>query len=145
MTFDSAAGDRHQVLEHLVERLDRDRASFTPARGVARYAPHLPDREPGANLSMRPEFPRGVAAVMMDCGISRQDGYTHVLWVSMSAEAMMGSQAFSRLDAAVAALPEVTGYAWEGMDRLHLRAPGADWDELLDRARDAVAALVREP
>jgi hypothetical protein len=142
MTSDSTGGDRQQLLEHLVERLEHDPGAFMPRRGSAQYTHRLPDREPGTNLATRVEMPRGVAAILMECGISRLEGDTHVLWVSLSAEAMLGSQAFSRLDVAVAALPEVSGYAWEGMDRLHVRAPGADWDELLARARDAVAALV---
>lgn len=143
MVPDSIGGDRQHVFEHLVERLERDPGSFTPRRGSAQYTHQLPDREPGTSLATRPELPRGAAAVLMECGISRKDGYTHVLWVSLGAEAMLGSHGFSRLDAAVAALPEVSAYAWEGMDRLHLRATGADWDELLDRARTAVAALVK--
>ncbi len=143
MSNDSTGGSRHHVLEHLVQRLERDAGAFNPAPRAVRYGSReLPDRQPGTNLALPSQIPTGVAAVVMDCGISRRDGYTHVLWVSVSAESILGSDLFGRLAPAIASLACVSAYEWEGLDRLHLRAPGVDWDDMLRQARAVVTGLV---
>ena len=144
MNYDSTGGSRHSVLEHLVERLGHGADAFNPASRAADYQRRdLPGRQPGANLAQPSELPTGVEAVIMDFGISRHEGYTHVLWISVSAESIMGSHVFSRLAPAIASLPSVTGYEWEGLDRLHLRAPGIDWDDMLREARAVVRSIAQ--
>lgn len=142
MNYEGTRGRGPNVLEHLVERLEREGSAFTPARRVVgRPASDLPDRNPGTNLASRPAVPTGATAVVLDCGISRLDTYTHVLWVSASAEAIIGSYGLERLADAIAALDCVDAYEWEGQDRLHLRAPGIDWNDMLREARVIVERL----
>jgi hypothetical protein len=139
----SAGEHRHSLLEHLVERLEFETVAFEPARDIRSARERdLPGRDPGAHLASRPSAPTPASAVILDCGISRLDDYTHVLWVSLSAEAILGSFALSRLAETIGALEYVTAYEWEGQDRLHLRAPGPDWDDVLGAVRRAVDSLI---
>ena len=41
--------------------------------------------------------------------------------------------------------PGVSGYEWEGLDLLHLRAAGSDWGYLLDAARAEVDRILSAP
>ena len=132
----------HSALEHLVERLGSSTESFTPSRADAVASPDLPGRQAGTNLAMTPPRVSGAEAVIMDCGTSRREGFTHVLWISGSAESILGSYGFSRLGEAIGSVPRVTAYDWEGLDRLHLRAGGMDWDELIAQTRAAIEPLL---
>ncbi|PKQ27078.1 MAG: hypothetical protein CVT64_01120 [Actinobacteria bacterium HGW-Actinobacteria-4] len=139
----STGAQRHSLLEDLVERLEFETFVFEPARDIRSALPlELPGREPGAHLGSRPAPVTLASTVLLDCGISRRVGYTHVLWISLSAEAILGSFAFSRVGEVVGALKDVSAYEWEGLDRLHLCAPGVDWDDVLADARQAVDALI---
>ncbi|MFV0634546.1 hypothetical protein [Demequina sp.] len=129
------------VLATLAKGLGSDADSFTPAAADSARAP-LPGRRRGeAPASTAALAVAGPGSVVLDCGTSRLEGYTHVLWISPSAESILGSHVADRIADAVAAIPGVCAYRWEGLDRLHLRATGADWDVLLTAARDAVAEL----
>lgn len=133
---------RHSLLEDLVARLEFETDVFEPARDIRSSRDrHLPGREPGAHIGARSSAVTPATTVLLDCGISRRDGYTHVLWVSLSAEAILGSYAAERLAEIICALDYVTAYEWEGQDRLHVRAPGIDWDDVLGDARHAVDSL----
>lgn len=134
---------RADALEHVVHQLGGQAQEFTPSRrDLPPRGPELPDRHPGENLPLHPASVTPSATVVMDCGTSRRSGYSHVLWISPSAEAILGSHGLDRLSAAIVKLPGVTAYEWEGLDLLHLRAAGSDWNTLLDGARDAVDTLL---
>ncbi|WP_084104625.1 hypothetical protein [Demequina sp. NBRC 110056] len=131
------------VLATLAQGLQRDADEFTPAATPAAHR-ELPGRQRGAALSSVAQAPTaGAAAVILDCGTSRHDGFTHVLWISPSAESILGSHVAERLGDAVGGIDGVERWTWEGLDRLHVRAPGMDWDHLVEAARAAVTALAR--
>ncbi|WP_084102407.1 hypothetical protein [Demequina sp. NBRC 110051] len=67
-------------------------------------------------------------AGILDCGTSRADGYTHVLWMDPSVvpEAIADQ---------VAALDDVVKVGWESAELLHVDAPGVSHDDLLEQAR----------
>lgn len=132
----------HRTFEQLMTLLDGGAPAFTPTPGEPTYATRLPDREPGANLESSAPLPTGAAAVVLECGISRVEPYTHVLWISPSAEVILGSHSFERLGNAIGSLEHVERSQWEGHDRLHVRAPGVDWDDMLALARHAVSQLM---
>jgi hypothetical protein len=102
-------------------------------------APELPGRTPGQALASAPRPPVGPRAVILDCGTSRLTGYTHVLWIAPNADAMIGSHVVEQLAFIVGRVVGVEAFAWEGNDRLHVRAPGLAWDDLLRDAQDALA------
>ncbi|MFW7415496.1 hypothetical protein [Demequina sp. SO4-18] len=131
---------RRGALEHLADELAHDADSFTPE--VASAHEELPGRRRGAASSRDARPSTGAAAVLLDIGTSRHEGYTHVLWVSPSAESQLGSEAFEGLGDRLGRVPGVRGYAWEGLDHLHLRAPGRDHTSLLGDAREVVADLL---
>lgn len=130
-----AAGRR--ALEDLVGSLGSGAHEFEPT-GARGASPSLPGRTPGANLADRAARVVGADAILIDCGTSRRSGFTHVLWISPSAEAMLGSHVHERLGAIVGTVNGVSAYAWEGLDRLHVVATGMAWDDVLARARAAV-------
>ncbi|MCB2411730.1 hypothetical protein LGT39_02560 [Demequina sp. TTPB684] len=114
--------------------------------GASRYAPRaaddtgrLPGRSPGEALSREPRVPVGPRAVILDCGTSRVEGYTHVLLIAASAELMLGSHVVSQVGVILGRVLGVEAYRWEGNELLHLRAPGLQWDDLLRESRDALA------
>lgn len=130
-TIDTAA---LQILSH---GLDEGSRAYAPHRRGETNA--LPGRKPGEALS-RPTRPSvGPRSVILDCGTSRRSGYTHVLWIAPDAEVMVGSHMIDRLGLIVGRVVGVEAYAWEGDDRLHVRAPGLAWDSLLRDAQDALA------
>jgi glyoxylase-like metal-dependent hydrolase (beta-lactamase superfamily II) len=130
------------ALEHLVNRLGEHAREFTPEERREADRGNLPGRRRGESLEQEPGPQTGAAAVVLDCGTSRQSGYSHVLWISPSAESILGSHGLDALTEAIGALPGVVAYEWEGIDRLHLRAAGSDWGELLSGARAAVDAIL---
>lgn len=87
----------------------------------------------------------GPRAVIMDCGTSRRHGYTHVLWIAPDAELIVGSHVMDLLGLIVGRVVGVEAYSWEGDDRLHVRAPGLEWDALLREAHDALANHLARP
>ncbi len=114
--------------------------------GASEYAPseaddaqELPGRSPGEALSRPPSVPVGPRAVLLDCGTSRVEGYTHVLLISPSAEMWLGSHVVSQLGMVLGRVVGVESYGWEGSDLLHVRAPGLEWEDLLREAQDALA------
>jgi hypothetical protein len=129
------------VLSSISRRLESGAHGFTPSDTEEKPAQALPGRTPGANLETYEPPTAGPAAAIVDCGISRREGYTHVLWVAPAAEAMLGSHAFERLGDVMGTIPGVTRYAWEGMEKLHLNAPNVDWDDMLYSARLVIATL----
>lgn len=141
MTYRSEATIDTTALQGLTARL---------AAGSRRYAPRvgmhddgLPGREPGQALSeARTRSTVGPRALILDCGTSRLPGYTHVLWISPAAEAMVGSRLMDDLGVVMGRVVGVEAFAWEGLERLHLRAPGLAWDELLREAQDALGAYL---
>jgi len=125
------------ALRVLTHRLADNAATYAPDTHAEPAA--LPGRTPGEALARTPRPPVGPRAVIMDCGISRQSGYTHVLWIAGNADQMVGTAVVQRLGAIVSRVVGVEAYSWEGDDRLHLRAPGLPWDGLLHDAQDALA------
>ncbi len=123
-----------QVLSH---RLADGSREFLPRDHDA--APELPSRTPGHALASAPRPPVGPRAVILDCGTSRMPGYTHVLWIAPNADSMVGSHVVEQLAFIVGRVVGVEAYAWEGNDRLHVRAPGLAWEDLLSDAQDALA------
>lgn len=67
-------------------------------------------------------------AGVLDCGTSRRDGFTHVLWLDRGAVS-------ESLADALAASPLVARVEWEGTELLHVEAPGAAHGDLLLEAR----------
>ncbi|MFW2512471.1 hypothetical protein ACNI3K_01700 [Demequina sp. SO4-13] len=128
------------ALEHLADELAHDADSFTPE--VESVNADLPGRRRGAASASDQRPGTGAAAVLLDIGTSRHEGYTHVLWVSASAESQLGSGVFEGLGDRLGQIRGVRGYEWEGLDHLHLRAPGRDHTSLLEDARRVVANLL---
>lgn len=133
---DSSEGN--SLLELLAGTLENDARRFRPAN-TAEGVGRLPGRRPGTNLADGPEHPVGAAAVIVECGTSRLPAYTHVLWVSPSAESILGSRGHELMGELIGRVDGVTGYAWEGPDRLHVRAPEHEWHGVLSDARRAVS------
>jgi len=132
------SGEGHSLLEALAGTLEHDARGFRPAN-TAEGVGRLPGRMPGTNLADRPEHPVGAAAVIIDCGTARKDSYTHVLWVSPSAESILGSRGHELMGELIGRVVGVTGYAWEGTERLYVRAPEHEWHGVLSDARRAVS------
>ena len=132
--------ERRSALAHVVERLEGGAGEFNPAERPTR-PDSLPGRVPGAHLPVAPTATRPASGIVLDCGISRRDGYTHVLWISPAAEVVLGSDRYARLGETISSVDGATAYDWEGLDRLHVKAPGVDWDVMLDAARGAVERL----
>lgn len=130
-TIDTAA------LRSLTHRLGEGATSYEPAAQDTNDG--LPDRTPGAALAQPARVPVGPGAIIVDCGTSRVAGYTHVFCISVSAEAMLGSHMMDSLGLMVGHVAGVESYAWEGAERLHVRAPGLGWEDLLREAQDALA------
>ncbi len=119
------------------------------AEGSRRYAPghtgenvRLPGRVPGEALAQPTRMPVGPRAVIVDCGTSRLPHYTHVLWISPAAESLLGSHMMDQLGLIVGRVVGVEGYSWEDDERLHVRAPGLTWEDLLREAQDALAGYL---
>ena len=127
------------VLSTLAQGLERGADAFTPAREADAPA-NLPGRRRGEHLHQAAAPVTVAAAVLLDCGTSRDDGYAHVLWVSPSVESLLGSAAAERVGEIVGTVEGIHGYAWEGRDHLHVRAPGMAHAEVLRAARAAVEA-----
>ncbi|WP_291379350.1 hypothetical protein [Demequina sp.] len=130
-TIDTAA------LQTITHRLRDGASHYAPE--AADDAEELPDRSPGEALARAPREPVGPRAVIVDCGTSRAEGYTHVLLVSPSAELLLGSHRVSHLGLVVGRVFGVEAYKWEGNELLHVRAPGLRWEDLLSEAQDALA------
>ena len=121
--------------------------SFEPARSEAKLtADRLPGRVPGeaARTQARESENRaaGPSSVILDCARSRTAGYTHVLWIAPTAEAVLGSAGFERLGEIVGRVYGVTSFQWEGIDRLHVAAGDISWSDLLTESRDALAVYM---
>lgn len=133
----------HGALEHIARELsaaDRADQSFTPDVTDARR--DLPGRKRGEALAKAPEPVKGPGAVILDCGTSRRDGYTHVLWISHSAPDIFGDRSLEKLGGAVSGLARVDACEWEGDDHLHVRARDYEHHDLLREARTKVAQLL---
>jgi len=128
------------ALRTLTHRLGEGTTRYSPAAHDARDG--LPGRTPGEALCRPPRIPVGPRAVIVDCGTSRVRGYTHVLQISPSAEAMIGSHIMDNLGVIMGRVVGVEGYSWEGTELLHVRAPGLDWEDLLRDAQDALAGYL---
>jgi hypothetical protein len=126
--------------------LPDDAEDFEPVIGEPMWASALPGRvgRPGVGERVHdhPDSPPGPRSVILDCGISRLDGYTHVLWIATSAESVLGSEGFARLGEIVGRVYGVTSYEWEGIDRLHLAAGDIAWADLLAESREALAVYM---
>ena len=133
-TIDTAA------LRTLSSRLGEGTTRYAPAAQDAHRG--LPDRNPGEALGKNARIPVGPRAIILDCGTSRLPGYTHVLWISPSAEAMLGSHMMDSFGLIMGRVVGVEAYSWEGSERLHVRAPGLDWEDLLRDAQDALAGYL---
>ncbi|GIG53950.1 hypothetical protein [Demequina activiva] len=136
-----ASGDDRKdgVLSTLAQGLERGADAFTPARDEDAPA-DLPGRRRGEHLAPAAAPSTVAAAVLIDCGTSRRDGFTHVLWVSPSVESVLGSAAAERIGEIVGSVDGITAYDWEGLDHLHVRAAGMDHTDVLRAARAAVEA-----
>ena len=128
------------ALEHLADELGHDAGAFTP--DVESTPRDLPGRRRGEALATENRPTSGPAAVLLDIGTSRRDGFTHVLWVSHLAESLLGADAHAELGQAIGTAAGVRGVEWEGADHLHVDAPDRDHAELLRDARAAVAELL---
>ncbi|MDN4480334.1 hypothetical protein [Demequina muriae] len=139
---DAQDRDSHDsdALEHLADELGHDADAFTP--DVESTPRDLPGRRPGAALASEARPTTGPAAVLLDIGTSRRDGFTHVLWVSHLAESLLGPQGYDELRDTVGTTAGVRNVEWEGADHLHVDAPDRDHEELLRDARAAVAELL---
>ena len=133
-TIDTAA------LRTLTHRLGEGTARYAPATHGANR--DLPGRNPGEALMRPARIPVGPRAIILDCGISRMHGYSHVLWISPSAEAMLGSHMMDSFGLIMGRVVGVEAYSWEGTERLHVRAPGIGWEDLLREAQDALAGYL---
>ncbi|PKQ18928.1 MAG: hypothetical protein CVT68_00965 [Actinobacteria bacterium HGW-Actinobacteria-8] len=125
------------ALQTLTHRLREGASEYAP--NEADEARELPDRSPGEALSRAPRVPVGPRAVLLDCGTSRVEGYTHVLLVAASAEMLLGSHVVNQLGIILGRVVGVESYGWEGKELLHVRAPGLEWQDLLREAQDALA------
>ena len=123
-------------LRLVTARLGEGLRPYAPAATVA-DAP-LPGRTPGASAERPRRSPVGPRSVLLDCGTSRMRGYTHVMWIAPGAEQTIGSQVFDLLGVIMGRVVGVEAYAWESADRLHVRAPGLHWDDLLREAQEAL-------
>jgi hypothetical protein len=139
MAHNSDDHPKDAVLDTLAKTLGRGADSFTP-ESEPDPAPVLPGRRRGEHLADPGSTPTGAAAVVLDCGTSRLDGYTHVLWISPSVESVLGSAAAERVGEIIGSVEGVVGYDWEDLEHLHLRAPGMDHVAVLREARAAVEA-----
>lgn len=128
----------HQMIERLIGAFESGGAPFAPEFETPLFSPELPGRHPGTHVSE--EFPRmsPADAVVLDCGISRMEPFTHVLWISAAAESILGSHGHERLGQVIGGLDGVEASTWEGDDRLHVRAPGVAWETLLAHVRAVV-------
>lgn len=111
-----------EVLDHVARGLGEGE-DFTPDLDAA--ADSLPGRRHTRDTS--PGVPIDDAGIL-DCGTSRRDGFTHVLWIDRGAVS-------EGLADAVALLPLVARVEWEGTELLHVEAPGASHIDLLAEAR----------
>ena len=121
--------------------------SFEPApRDPKLTADSLPGRVPGEAARLGAEESQlrqaGPSSVILDCATSRLAGYTHVLWIAPTAEAVLGSAGFERLGEIVGRVYGVTSFKWEGIDRLHVAAGDIAWSDLLAESRDALAVYM---
>ncbi|WP_062077407.1 hypothetical protein [Demequina globuliformis] len=87
----------------------------------------LPGRRRRGDTDTPPAPPIDDAGVL-DCGTSRRDGFTHVLWIDRGSVPESLAQALG--NSALVARAE-----WEGTELLHLEAPGASHADLLTEAR----------
>lgn len=143
MASQQANDPREGALEDLAHGLGQQAREFTPSQpGLSAESGELPGRRPGESLADQSVTASVAATVVIDCGTSRRSGYSHVLWISPSSESMLGSHGLDRLTEAIVHMPGITAYEWEGLDLLHLRAAGSDWEHLLAGARAAVDALL---
>jgi len=133
-TIDTAA------LSTLTRRLGEGTSRYAPAAVDANDG--LPDRTPGAALAQPARVPVGPRAIILDCGTSRVAGYTHVLCIAASAEAMIGSDMMDNMGLIVGHVVGVEAYSWEDAERLHVNAPGLKWEDLLREAQDALAGYL---
>lgn len=140
-----------EVLSRFAAELDGgglpdDDEGFEPELREPMWASALPGRvgRPGGDEEYReePGAPPGPRSVILDCGTSRLDGYTHVLWIATSAESVLGSDGFARLGEIVGRVYGVTSYEWKGIDRLHVAAGDIAWADLLAESREALAVFM---
>ncbi|WP_084075349.1 hypothetical protein [Demequina sp. NBRC 110052] len=134
------APDDDALLDALAGALDTEE-NWSPAAPDAPPVRSLPGRHPGEALASRTRPVTGARALIVDCGTSRLDGATHVLWIAEDAPTVLGSRVFAELGQAIADRVGSSDYTWEGSDLLHLEAPDRTWEEVLRVARDAVASL----
>lgn len=132
-----------EALDHLTRRLGEGTSPYAPEAHNPNEG--LPGRTPGAALTDTPQMPVGPRAIILDCGTSRMPGYTHVFLTAHGASTFLGSHTMDSLGPIVGQLPGVNSYVWEGEDRLHVHAPGLEWEDLLRDAQDAVAEYLATP
>ncbi len=124
------------ALRTLTQRLREGASDYAPR--AEDDAEQLPERSPGEALASPQRVPIGPRAVILDCGTSRVQGFTHVLLIASSAELLLGSHIVSRLGSVVGHVVGVESYSWEGSELLHVKAPGLDWEDLLRESQDAL-------
>lgn len=129
-----------RVLSSIAQGLERGADAFRPSRDTD-APPELPGRRRGEHLPDPSSTPTGPAAVVLDCGTSRRGSFTHVLWISPSAESLLGPTAADQMGEAIGSLEGVRRWEWEGADRLHVDAPDVTHEDVLDGARAAVEEL----
>ena len=143
MATEHSPRDEPGAFEHLVDSLGEHAREFTPAeRREGSRAEALPGRRASQSDAPGPRTGSPASAVVLDCGTSRLSGYSHVLLISPSVESIVGSHRLDQMGAAIRRLPGVIAYEWEGLDRIHLRAPGSDWGQILEAARAAVDRVI---
>lgn len=120
-----ASDDGFDALARVAETFD-DARPFEPRVAAADAA--LPDRGAGTWPPVQVDD-----AGVLDCGTSRSEGFTHVLWVD---PALVPAD----LDQRLAALGDVSATGWEGSELLHVLAHGVDHEALLERARELARA-----
>lgn len=125
------------ALHHLTHRLGEGASPYAPAAHDPNEG--LPGRTRGAALNDTPPMPVGPRAIILDCGTSRMPGFTHVFLIAHGADALLGSHTMDSLAPIVGRIAGVESLTWEGADRLHVHAPGLEWEDLLREAQDAVA------
>lgn len=133
-----------EILSRFAAELDGG-GTFEPVRRDPEATlQRLPGRVPGEALATDPAeaMPPGPRAIILDCGTSRLPNYTHVLWIAPIAESVLGSSGFERLGEIVGRVFGVTGYEWEGIDRLHVAAGDIAWAELLAESREALGVYM---
>lgn len=147
MTHSGGDDGSENILEGVVTGLSEgggsrvDDGGFMPQRKES-VDGNLPGRQRGTNLAKAPSPTAGPAAVVLECGTSRRQDFTHVLLISSTAPEVLGEHQASRLGEVINTIDGVDGFEWESGTHLHLRAPDFSHESLLGAARVIVAQML---